>query len=502
MTFWRTRRCAIIQTIDWLESLPTFVFKLEAISSKQVERFQYYCQFIKKLSIRWRSQQAQDEWNILAEIFFQAEHSTRALCPRLEDITLGPYVTSIRGTYAILQRFVSSSTKAVTLQFTDETISVALFSRYVEIIKQKAVKITLLTIHACPHDHGFFAPALQSVHSANSVESFVKMVTLDTINLDARLLSLELLDTIGDLPLLRVLELRYSLVDELFGDNVQPRRAKFPSLAHLKIKGEIDLLNIYFETYFSFDTVPLSKLDITMDSTPDRVDDLAFLENISGTLKEIDLDMLLLEFPLQFRYLDRLTACTELTSIVVSHCLFISFQGFDAARLGCCQNLTMLDLRKRGGGMLVLEEDLPALDPWGFTSLQPDGADIYFLSILAENLLRLTKLCITIVASPTRVPTPDTVRFQRLEFLIFGPGSFVNHQQPGFDEDEAAGYISDLVLPETVIDLDFIDDYDHPMGIQDGDDDFNLEWKTFTKEHNDFGHRFWRLIIGYVEANM
>jgi hypothetical protein len=478
------------------------------ICLEQVKRFEYYCQFIKRIFIRRPlPSNPVNEWHILAEIFLQIEHSTRPLCPRLEDIKIGSHVTSIRGGYIILERFASSSTKTVTLQFAMETISTALLSRYLETIARKSDKITSLEVFFLyPNTERELEDVTNTqvlrVHSPDCLDSFGKMVALDTLSLDAHLLTLELLDSIGDLPHLQVLKVPGPLCRDMIGNNVQPRRDKFPSLAQLKIRGEIYTLKNYFMAYFSLNPGSvLSKLDISLEDTPTRKDDFTFFKNLPQGLREIQLDIFHGGFPLQFRYLDWLGACKELALIRVTHPLFMSFQGFNVAHLRCCQNLTRLHLYKQDYAKLLLAEDLPAGDPWGLSSIQPDGADIYILGVLAESLPRLIELWITVVASPTRRSgMQDIVPFQQLEHLIFGSGSFVNHRQSGFDEDEAARYISDLVLPTTTIDLDYIEEYKHPTQTEGADVDFDLAWDYLIDQHRKFGIRFGKRIADYVQG--
>jgi hypothetical protein len=411
--------------------------------------------------------------------------------------------SAIRGTHFLLVHLASERIVKIDLDF-PETPSTALFVRYIEIMAQKFINLSSLKIgiqrlfweRQRTTNPGVFAhPLPESI-----ITNFGKMVSLKTLALSPTFVSINLLDTIGDLPDLRDLTIgnRFEYVPS--SPNLidhAGRKGKFTSLERLEIRGTGDLLAAVFRAYLSHPLIFLSNLELRLDGPVADSNALAFLREVPQSVRYFELLIIPRHSPMPFQLLQPLAACdAKLTTLRVVHPFFLSFKDSDRMFLQHWQNVTDLLLWKSDEDEVLLPPSLMGF-PEGVPYYSPSEgeADIYTLGLIAECLPNLVDLGISVLACVTRSidSGEPIVTFRKLKKLYFGPISFMNWQLAGFDRTEAARYIVAMVPSGTEIDLSFAREYgvpDFDPNIFDDEAEMERSFEELHSDHHAFLDKF------------
>jgi hypothetical protein len=315
--------------------------------------------------------------------------------------------------------------------------------------------------------------------------------SLRLLGMDGSFLTLNILDIIGDLPLLHDL-IVYGLCRRRApytlppAQSVEKRKGKFRALKSLLLYwAKVDTVESFLQIYLHEPNHSL--LDVRF-STPDRIGEARNFEWLSLANGVQELEHLHVEFArtdgeLADHNLTGLKACRKLRSLNIDHTTYLTINQASFQKIiSSWANLTELCLSNGGtfGQLGLSPEELAVHADLG-------RIDISCLGTLASQLHRLKNLEICVLACDTsRLNSKSKGRlepFQNLCYLEFGRMSLVNWSLPGFNHNEAAGYISALVSPKTefivlALEEKSLDDLPATDGYQ--------EWIPFAKDYSRF----------------
>ena len=458
--------CIALKWIKWTFSL----------TPEELKRCQHYCQYIKKIKIiRYRGDdEAALYLRALTELFLRIE-GPGCLCPRLKEIEIPPEFTCLQGSYLLLDRLASPNTETVQLMFPN-TPSSTLLSQYLGVIVRRSPDLYSLNIMIFDINRfGEPVPPGLFTHPPPMIilEPFGKMVASRTLHLDSRLISLDLLDVIGALPYLEILEVKGLLAGHADKADPNPREGLFQSLSCLKISGPETMLKCLFDAYFSNPPQCVTTTEICVHQRFNGSDAMSFLAKLPDSTNTLDL-IITYGSPVHLRCLKKLAACDKLTTLKVAYASFFSLQTSDGMLFRCWRNLTILHLWK----LESAEHNLPVETHDELFEYHPeaDELDIYTIGLIAESLPNLIGLCICVLACTMR-PTGNLgsiIPFPKLDILQFGPVSFINWKLDGFDRDEAARYLTHLLPSDAQVNFEFVTDFESPHS-EDDDEEAALE---------------------------
>jgi hypothetical protein len=294
---------------------------------------------------------------------------------------------------------------------------------------------------------------------------------------------------VGDLPCLTQLILIGCQIFQLPHKDVHTRVEKFGRLADLTTFTTFDSFDVFMNTYFSNALPALSRIEAifrTPGGDGGQSENFECLSVVASTLRELLLTFF--DAPTQLLNIScigRLEQCHRLEALCVESDKFFSSSGTDLGELfGSWWHLWELHLTKSAR---VSDMDLT---PEELRDYSGAGLDLSCLAVLAENLTRLQTLHITLLACDTR-QFQDNLEmvhsFKNLDEFKLGNSSLANWRRPGFNQHEAASYISILLLSSTSVLLE-------PISTRN-----KKEWVGFEEEYGAFIHSFVERVENYMK---
>jgi hypothetical protein len=419
----------------------------------------------------------------------------QSLLPRMKDITMKTGWTKNRGAYLALGALISASVETIHLEF-NYSPSATLMHTYFEIMLPKATCLITLVL-GCTTVVGRPTNATpdNGTEGANpfslSYSLLHKFTSLRKLVLEPSFATWDLLDIIGTLPNLRYLSFigarpTTALPVTLPKTGNPPRKEMFGSLRVLRINANIPVANQILWLYLQNPPSSFSHLFIFCDP-PTASGHLTFPQKICSLLLKFELvvreTMHVIEFG---RFAVIIAKCFNLERLAITFTSFFRMAEPDIDILSKLQNLRVLTLNSQPR---FLSLDLTQVELLVYSGPEPD---IQTLSWLARALPRLRRLAIVILACDTRELRTQQIpnSFEQLEELEFGQWSFTNRCVDGFDEHDAAIYITALVPESARIKFSTID-------IDTGDDP---NWAQLKKDHHVFVESFGKRLNDYMNV--
>jgi hypothetical protein len=133
------------------------------------------------------------------------------------------------------------------------------------------------------------------------------------------------------------------------------------------------------------------------------------------------------------------------------------------------------------------------LTPYNLSIYQGHELDISSLGVISRNLPNLEGLILSLLACDTSILEPDQCipSFRRLKTLKLGLSSLWNWKRHGFDQHEAARYISAILPSGCQFSIE-------PISPPHGSDE-DSEWQDFTRECNQFLTSFRQRVVDYMK---
>lgn len=292
-----------------------------------------------------------------------------------------------------------------------------------------------------------------------SFSALKSMNTLEEIYLDLNVIDHDLLDLLGDLPRLKSLKIRHhpwyqwQPLELAWGSVMKTRKGKFGELQALNITSSMKTLAGILRVYFSHTNTSLKCLKayaIPLDDIDMELSNWIALRGKYDKIEELRL-MLPGAWP-SGHHLSQVLHSKTLSHLTINqHTIFPRAEFTKILQI--CPNVTHLSLVRH---------------KWKFSPNdihwddESDLVDISCLGILAESLPHLKSLELSVLACDTSQLKSDKslVPFKslhRLDLFVFSLWNW--HSKAGFDQHEAARYISVLLVrgPGTTFNCDVAD---------------------------------------------
>jgi hypothetical protein len=387
--------------------------------------------------------------------------------------------TKLPGTNVVLAHVLSASVKSIKLEFYPFPKS-SLMHRYLDVIAAKATHLSDLSLQnvvklgaTIPHHD-----TLKDYHISDpSCQLLGQLLSLRSLTLSPKFVTVALLDTVGRLPQLTHLAMRSKRAGSSLNQTTIPhisfacpRKGLFKSLEELEV--QIRVYSVFdFLSAYNLGIPPkiLHTARITCNA-PTSPDKLKLPHEFMQSISHLSVNFVG-SAPLELRTLEAFAECDSLVDFKLWHGTILTIPESEKLMLPQWQNLECLSLVTYPK-VRVLGYELQ-----GLASLQGTSQlNISCLSFFAKELPFIRRLVISLLACDTSLLEDETVLypFARLQFIKFGPCSFVNYELEGFLDQDAARYITALLPEDCQAELDF-------GGFRDTGDD--KEWKEFEERY-------------------
>lgn len=427
-----------------------------------------------------------------AELHSILQH--QPLLPRLKTLVLSHGWSHSARSHMMISTLLTPCITTLKIEFSHTPPS-HVVEHILESIRHKSNALQYLTIHRrshrtrCPHG---LESGLTNLF-ANSVLFWRSMLKLNMLSLDPDSITVQLLDTIGDLPDLRSL---YASCWNGSGSesvkfpeaNLEKRTAKFPRLKNLRLSINSESLKKLMDTYFQSQT---SIIDLRLRIADDSAEPTSF-NFITAFNKiqilQLDLGQIKSQPPIG-DWLTVLTKCNRLTKLQIDVWQRLTFERHQLSTLlESCGSITVLILLEKreveasGVRSSTNSANAPFRPPLGL------GLDLSCLDIISQHLHKLKDLRLSIVACDTSSLLPDSkvTRMKTLKRLQLKT-SFMNWKFDGFKCHHASRYISAIISPAASFEMLSLNLKNFP-GV----------WKSYASGYNTFLSEFKELVENYI----
>lgn len=467
--------------MQWLDS--SYIY--------QGSRWGIYSDFITYLKLG--DEDLPDQDRALLFMLGASRLAVQNLLPRLRHLEIAHSWLKNRSGFAFLSHLHSVELETVKLSFTGEPPSALLYGCFKGIISRSS-HLKDLTLYNSRTFEGHLHPE-DNEHLSSSIPLLKTLTSLETLRVDPEWVTVELLDALGSLPMLRCFEAFHTsspIVTANLNIAARPKNTiKLSNLLSFSLQSGFSNLNRIVKRYLTGDErSSLQRLTFASPEPSANVDDFEFIGLVSKTLRDFRLEQF--DEMSQPPSVDCLAPFVECKSLTVLH--LQTYRRLDYGEpaftqlLMYCPGLEELELSE-----LELQYGRSALSgtPSQIEEENGSGLHLSLLQAIGRHLPKIKIVKISVIAcDANELASDDQIhRMKCLESLIFS-ASLLNRRRPGFSAGKAARFISALIMPRTTFQVSRL-----PA------EDFGPEesWLKFVHDYNKFAEKLEERVSDYVE---